>query len=305
MQGDVFKKPLVRVSIGVALIGLAIITYRLMPTDRVGGARTGSDRGEQETDWADRGLEGEIEVVTTRYFQKTYISGRERLSLAWLTVTRFARDGKLVGERFYDADQKLSGSVTIERDDLGRMVQERHLDSSGEQTMRIERVYDEEGRKGAEAFYDSDDRRSGIYAYEYDSEGRIGRRLMEAVYSADDKRTSEAVYTYDRSGQLIEEAYYEEALGGLASRVAYTYERGRRVSSAEYLYGRHLVSRSFYECDVVGNRVKESVYQIPENETGALYEEVPQDELPEELLVAETTFEYSYYGARDDGMKEK
>jgi hypothetical protein len=53
-----------------------------------------------------------------------------------------------------------------------------------------------------------------------------------------------AITRFEGNGWLAEEKYYDEqALGGLASRSAYTNEGDRLASSADYTYGTQLANR--------------------------------------------------------------
>jgi len=168
-----------------------------------------------ETERAALGFLGEVEQVTAYYHCEDYESVAGEMIRAMYIVTRFGRDGQLLEEKSYDADNRMTGYRGLVRDGSGRIEEEHLWNSTGALLMRVEYQYDDEGRKSTEEFYNGDGDRTGVYFYEYDANGRLSRKLSEAIYSPEDRSTGNTVYEYDDRGRLISQSYYDDTFGGL------------------------------------------------------------------------------------------
>jgi len=181
-----------------------------------------------ETERAALGLLGEVKQVTAYYYCEDYESAAGEMIRAMYIVTLFGRDGQLLEEKSYNADNRMTGYRSLVRNESGRIEEERHWNSTGALLMRVEYHYDNGGRKEAEEFYNGNGDKTGVIFYEYDANGRLSRELSETVYSPEDRSTGNTVYEYDDRGRLILKSYYYDTLGGLMHRTVNTYEDDRR-----------------------------------------------------------------------------
>jgi hypothetical protein len=173
---------------------------------------------------------------------------------------------------------------------------ERWLDEKGDLQQKTMVGYDARGRRAEEKYYDRSGGFTGVYRYEYDASGRLSRRTMETIYSSDDRRTGTSEFDHDTAGRVVEERYFEEALGGLANRVVYRYRGDLLASRADYTRGTQLVFLAFFRCDGTGNVVREANYQIPQDEVGDRYADVLDEKgLPRSFLSSVVKSEYRYY----------
>lgn len=247
-----------------------------------------------QSDWEYLDLTGEVQQVISRVYGA--VLGPDDLQLISYTITAFERDGRLVDERYFNTENQLTGYRSLKRGRDGRVAEELYWSAAGELESRVAYTYDRQGRLESEAWCGPDGTRSGGYSYEYDAQGRLARRLMDASYSDGSRRSNEARYGYDAAGRLVEETYHDDSLGGLALRITYAYEGGRRAYRSDYQRGRWLEFRSFFRYDDKGNVVEEVAYQIPESEDSTVYESLTRPErFPRRLLSSRRVWEYTYF----------
>jgi YD repeat-containing protein len=252
--------------------------------------------GQVQADYDLRGLKGPVRQVVARHYQMRYDGAGERLLLGVVAITRFDGAGRLAELKYYDEKNQLVSSSTFSRGRDGRLSAQKNWSRSGKLEDRVEYLYDPKGRLASETYFSADGRETGSYAYEYDALGRPKRRLMETIYSQKDRRSGYTHFEYDAAGRRSEERYYEQALGGLSSRTVYTYEGDRLASSADYTYGTQLANRVFYKHDPAGNRTREAIYWLPEEESARRYDAITREQdLPKSFLRSVVEYEYSCY----------
>jgi len=249
----------------------------------------------RQTDWAFLDLRGRVERVTRITLRPLTGTAEEELVATGTTTWWFDTDGFLTEEKWYGPAGQPSGSSWYGQTASGDRTA-RWLDEKGALQQRTIVVYDARGRRAEEKYYDRSGGYTGGYRYEYDASGRLFRRSMETIYAPDDRRTGNSEFDHDTAGRLVEERYYEEALGGLANRVVYRYRGDLLASRADYTRGTQLVFLAFYEHDGIGNVVRESNYQIPEEESGDRYAgAIDEKDLPRSFLSSVVKSEYRYH----------
>ena len=252
--------------------------------------------GRVHPDYGLRALKGPVRQVVARHFQSRYDQAGERLRLAVVAITRFDGDGRLVEEKYFDENDKLTSSARFTRGPDGRLSGQKTWSRLGKLEERVEYRYDRQGRLASESYYSPDGRNTGSYTYEYDTRGRLKRRLMETIYSENDRRSGYTLFEYDASGRRVEDRYFEQAMGGLSNRSVYFYEGDWLASSADYTYGAQLTNRVFYQHDQAGNVIREAVYWFPEDESTRRYEKlIREHDLPASFLRSVVEYEYIYY----------
>lgn len=244
-----------------------------------------------------RGFNGPVRRATAKRFRPAP-DGSGKLAPGGSSVISFDKDGRFLSEEFYGDDGRKASSVRVSRGKDGRPAGEETRSASGALESKVAFSYGENGKPAEETYFAPDGKPTGAYRYEYDREGKLAKRTMRAEYSDGSTRVNEVDYRYDEAGRLLEETYAEESLG-LVLRIEHIYRNGVRIRSADYQRGSWLEFLTFYDYDKLGNRVRETTFQIPENEYGDSFQSTTsQETLPRTFLSSETIWEYEFHENR-------
>ena len=253
------------------------------------------EASESPDERAARGFSGPVRRVVSTSYHPAF-DGSGRLEMFMYSIIVFDRTGGFVSEDFFDSSGACTSRTIAMRNTTGRLAGTESWSGAGILESKATFDYAPSGRLVRETYSSADGTPRGGIVYEHDPEGRLSKRLTRAEYQDGSVRNSLTLYRYDGGGRLIEEIYTDADRGDVDLRIEHDYRNGVLVRSSDYQRGRWLEYRTFYERDRFDNCVRETSFQIPENEYGDSFASATSpDSFPRSFLSSVTTREYEYY----------
>jgi len=175
-------------------------------------------------------------------------------SLSYKTKTVYNILEKTIEEKFFDKDDKVTGTTTYDLDDKGNKMVERQLKPNATLRYRYVYSYDEKGNQIQRTGYKADGDVLSQTNWKYDNKGNMLESRDTYFYNT---------YTYDENGRRIGQVMYNPDGVTVSLKWEYKYnDKGNKIEELKYKGTGELSDKNTwtFEYDKHGNWVKKTQY---------------------------------------------